>query len=230
MVTVEFFCIVLVSNTSPVHLIGWWNFNKACSNYNVITIETEWFLPLSTSWCLLYSLSGKTWWPPCLLSTVCIPFEFKVLKSLYIDCDLQVGFLRRYGYRLEEIHIKWTWKLFDIRRAAEEGVLFSPVNDSTLAWWLSWRKEGLNAPKILNFELQISEVRSLIEPIPDRLSVYCSNQTISRYLIARNWNVKKATKMLKDSLKWRLEYKPDEIRWVTFPLQTIYINLHIQVI
>lgn len=138
--------------------------------------------------------------------------------------------LRRYGYRLEEIHIKWTWKLFDIRRAAEEGVLFSPVNDSTLAWWLSWRKEGLNAPKILNFELQISEVRSLIEPIPDRLSVYCSNQTISRYLIARNWNVKKATKMLKDSLKWRLEYKPDEIRWVTFPLQTIYINLHIQVI
>lgn len=53
-------------------------------------------------------------------------------------------------------------------------------------------------------------------PLPDKLSMYCSDVSISRYLRARNWNVKKATKMLKDSLKWRLEYKPEEIRWVCF--------------
>ncbi|CAA6659470.1 unnamed protein product [Spirodela intermedia] len=32
-------------------------------------------------------------------------------------------------------------------------------------------------------------------------------------LEARNWNIKKALKMLKGSLKWRLDYKPEEIRW-----------------
>lgn len=51
--------------------------------------------------------------------------------------------------------------------------------------------------------------------MPEKPSVaaYCCDASISRYLRARNWNVKKATKMLKDSLKWRLTYKPDEIQW-----------------
>ncbi|CAL5386094.1 unnamed protein product [Camellia sinensis] len=60
---------------------------------------------------------------------------------------------------------------------------------------------------------KIDEVRRLVGPLPDKLSIYCSDASISRYLKARNWNVKKATKMLKDTLKWRLEYKPEEIRW-----------------
>lgn len=30
---------------------------------------------------------------------------------------------------------------------------------------------------------------------------------------ARNWNVDKAKKMLEETLKWRLTYKPEEIRW-----------------
>lgn len=64
--------------------------------------------------------------------------------------------------------------------------------------------------------LQVNEVRNLIGTLPDKLSIYCSDATIRRYLTARNWNVKKATKMLKDSLKWRSEYKPEEIRWVCF--------------
>ncbi|URE22304.1 CRAL TRIO domain containing protein [Musa troglodytarum] len=41
----------------------------------------------------------------------------------------------------------------------------------------------------------------------------CSDASVSRYLRARNWNVEKASKMLKESLKWRLEYKPETIRW-----------------
>ena len=36
---------------------------------------------------------------------------------------------------------------------------------------------------------------------------------MARYLTAQNWNVKKATKMMKETLKWRSEYKPEEIRW-----------------
>lgn len=60
---------------------------------------------------------------------------------------------------------------------------------------------------------KINEVRSLIGPLSDKASVYCSDASISRYLRSRNWNVEKATKMLKQSLKWRKEYKPEEIRW-----------------
>ncbi|KAL2242262.1 UNVERIFIED_CONTAM: CRAL-TRIO domain-containing protein C23B6.04c [Sesamum indicum] len=60
---------------------------------------------------------------------------------------------------------------------------------------------------------KINEVRRLIGPLSGKLALYCSDASIARYLRARNWNVKKAVKMLKASLKWRLEYKPEEIRW-----------------
>ncbi|KHN09133.1 phosphatidylinositol transfer protein 3-like [Glycine soja] len=62
-------------------------------------------------------------------------------------------------------------------------------------------------------QAKIIEVRGLIGPLSDKESVYCSDASISRYLRARNWNVKKAAQMLKQSLKWRKEYKPQEIRW-----------------
>ncbi|KAK9742574.1 hypothetical protein RND81_03G183200 [Saponaria officinalis] len=60
---------------------------------------------------------------------------------------------------------------------------------------------------------KIDEVRSTVGPIPETLRRYCSDASIARYLQNQNWNVQKATKMLKESLKWRSEYKPDEIRW-----------------
>jgi hypothetical protein len=60
---------------------------------------------------------------------------------------------------------------------------------------------------------KIDEVRRLIGPLTGKLSLYCTDASIARHLRARNWNVKKSTKMLKDTLKWRLQYKPDEIRW-----------------
>lgn len=62
--------------------------------------------------------------------------------------------------------------------------------------------------------IQINEVKRIMGPIVDKLPVLCSDPYISRYLRARNWNTKKASKMLKDSLKWRLEYKPERLRWV----------------
>ncbi|KAL7085567.1 hypothetical protein ACP275_14G288400 [Erythranthe tilingii] len=59
----------------------------------------------------------------------------------------------------------------------------------------------------------INEVRKLIGPQSGKLAVYCTDASIARYLRARNWHVKKAVKMLNATLKWRTDYKPDEIRW-----------------
>ncbi|XP_057794592.1 uncharacterized protein LOC131010906 [Salvia miltiorrhiza] len=60
---------------------------------------------------------------------------------------------------------------------------------------------------------KINEVRKLVGPVSGKLAIYCSDACIARYLRARSWSVKKAVKMLKATLKWRLEYMPEEIRW-----------------
>ncbi|PHU20291.1 hypothetical protein BC332_11442 [Capsicum chinense] len=62
-------------------------------------------------------------------------------------------------------------------------------------------------------QTKIDEMRKLIGPLSGKLALYCSDGSISRYLTARSWNVKKAAKMLKTTLKWRFDYKPEEIRW-----------------
>ncbi|XP_078432520.1 uncharacterized protein LOC144704132 [Wolffia australiana] len=62
-------------------------------------------------------------------------------------------------------------------------------------------------------QAKIDEIRKLLGPLPDKSSIYCSDECIARYLVARNWNVKKALKMLRETLAWRLHYKPEEIRW-----------------
>jgi hypothetical protein len=61
---------------------------------------------------------------------------------------------------------------------------------------------------------QIGKVRTDLGQLSGKSALYCSDASIARYLIARNWDIRKATKMLKKTLKWRSEYKPDEIRWV----------------
>ncbi|WVZ18322.1 hypothetical protein V8G54_005644, partial [Vigna mungo] len=52
-------------------------------------------------------------------------------------------------------------------------------------------------------QAKITEVKGLIGQLSDKESVYCSDASISRYLMSRNSNVKKAAQMLKQSLKWR---------------------------
>ena len=66
------------------------------------------------------------------------------------------------------------------------------------------------------FYFQINEIRKLIVPAANKLPFPFSDAIICRYLRARNWNIKKAAKMLKDTIKWRAEYKPEKIRWVRF--------------
>ncbi|XP_031739563.1 phosphatidylinositol transfer protein 3 isoform X4 [Cucumis sativus] len=82
---------------------------------------------------------------------------------------------------------------------------------------MSARKSRANATeKVWSHEEQqakINEVKKLMGPIADKLPVLCSDASILRYLKARNWNTKKANKMLKETLKWRLEYKPEKISW-----------------
>ncbi|KAL6988609.1 hypothetical protein U1Q18_014363 [Sarracenia purpurea var. burkii] len=80
----------------------------------------------------------------------------------------------------------------------------------------SKKLRGSGAEKSLSSEEQqakINEVKKLIDPITSKFPLQCSDVSILRYLIARNWNTKKASKMLKETLKWRLEYKPDKIKW-----------------
>ncbi|CAA7398300.1 unnamed protein product [Spirodela intermedia] len=61
--------------------------------------------------------------------------------------------------------------------------------------------------------MKIDEVRKLVGPLSTKLPSSCSDASISRYLIARNGSTKKASKMLREALEWRLKYKPEAIRW-----------------
>ncbi|BBN69278.1 Sec14p-like phosphatidylinositol transfer family protein [Prunus dulcis] len=81
---------------------------------------------------------------------------------------------------------------------------------------MSFKKREGTIEKALTQEeqlLKIYEVRHMIGPIADKLPAICSEESIARYLRARNWNTKKAGKMLKETIKWRMEYKPEKIRW-----------------
>ncbi|XP_051149061.1 uncharacterized protein LOC127263841 isoform X2 [Andrographis paniculata] len=60
---------------------------------------------------------------------------------------------------------------------------------------------------------KIEEVRKLIGSAASNFQRECSDESIIMYLRAKNWNAKRAAKMLKETLKWRMEFKPDKIRW-----------------
>ncbi|GAQ81173.1 Sec14p-like phosphatidylinositol transfer family protein [Klebsormidium nitens] len=60
---------------------------------------------------------------------------------------------------------------------------------------------------------KVLELRKLLGPLEGHTAIFCSDDCLVRYLKARNWNVKNAEKMLKNTIKWREAYKPEEIRW-----------------
>lgn len=136
-----------------------------------------------------------------------------------LHCGFAEFFFSSQNYECgnEEIFFKWLWEYFNKWRAAGKGIVSKSAH--LLVWnllvWGTSSSTFIVYPKKSSC-LQISEVRKLIGTVPDKLSTYCSDASIARHLRARNWNVKKATKMLKDTLKWRSEYKPEEIRWVYY--------------
>ncbi|XP_051130864.1 uncharacterized protein LOC127251273 isoform X2 [Andrographis paniculata] len=93
-----------------------------------------------------------------------------------------------------------------IRREKASRIMNMDVKKSTL-------DGGENSLSSEVHQAKIKEVRKLIGTQSGKLDLFCSDETILRYLRARNWNVKKASKMLKATVKWRLEFKPEEIVW-----------------
>lgn len=71
---------------------------------------------------------------------------------------------------------------------------------------------------------QVKELRTALGVLSERSSQYASDACLRRYLRARNWNLKKAEKMLRESLEWRETYKPQEISWVSTGINYLHVS------
>ncbi|KAI4331424.1 hypothetical protein MLD38_029614 [Melastoma candidum] len=79
-----------------------------------------------------------------------------------------------------------------------------------------WRKQAQDHPvddDARQKDVKVKELRDELGPLSGRSLQYCSDSCLQRYLVARNWKVEKAKKMLQDTLEWRSTFKPEEIRW-----------------
>ncbi|KAL5059055.1 hypothetical protein RYX36_030659 [Vicia faba] len=76
-------------------------------------------------------------------------------------------------------------------------------------------KESITEKKLSPEEqlIKIEETRKIIGPIADKFPTICSDASVLRFLKARNYNTIKAARMLRGTIKWRLEFKPEKIRW-----------------
>ncbi|NP_001141276.1 uncharacterized LOC100273365 [Zea mays] len=61
----------------------------------------------------------------------------------------------------------------------------------------------------------INEVRELLRPA--EMPGFLTDSTVRRFLHARSWSAAQATKAVKETVKWRRQYRPDEIRWDDIP-------------
>ncbi|KAG2596621.1 hypothetical protein PVAP13_5KG175700 [Panicum virgatum] len=71
--------------------------------------------------------------------------------------------------------------------------------------------------KGLSLEEQQEKINELRKELGEYSSAaiqdFLSDASLSRFLRARNWNVQKASKMMKAAVKWRLAFKPENICW-----------------
>lgn len=76
-----------------------------------------------------------------------------------------------------------------------------------------WRGQNQHENEPLDHDKLIKELRTAIGPLSGHASKFCTDACLRRYLEARSWNLEKAKKMLMETLEWRSNYKPHEIRW-----------------
>ncbi|KAI5072045.1 hypothetical protein GOP47_0012151 [Adiantum capillus-veneris] len=60
---------------------------------------------------------------------------------------------------------------------------------------------------------QLKELRDSLGPLSGLTALFCTDACLHRYLRANNWSHKKSRKMLKETMKWRALYRPEEIKW-----------------
>ncbi|XP_071693559.1 CRAL-TRIO domain-containing protein C23B6.04c-like [Rutidosis leptorrhynchoides] len=76
-----------------------------------------------------------------------------------------------------------------------------------------WRGQNQHEIEPLDHDKLIEDLRTAIGPLSGHASKFCTDACLRRYLEARNWNLEKARKMLVETLEWRANYKPEDIRW-----------------
>ncbi|KVI02830.1 hypothetical protein Ccrd_018868 [Cynara cardunculus var. scolymus] len=79
--------------------------------------------------------------------------------------------------------------------------------------WRRWRGQDQHESEPLDHEKMIKDLRAAMGPLSGHALKFCTDACLRRYLVARNWNLEKAKKMLEETLEWRSNYKPEEIRW-----------------
>ncbi|KAJ7525128.1 hypothetical protein O6H91_17G037500 [Diphasiastrum complanatum] len=89
-----------------------------------------------------------------------------------------------------------------------------------MSWKMNWTKGQKEPASLEDEQAKVNELRVAIGPLSGRSLQYCSDACLKRFLRARNWNLKKSEKMLKESIKWRLSYKPEEISWADIAMET----------
>lgn len=62
-------------------------------------------------------------------------------------------------------------------------------------------------------EAKLKELRSYLGPLNGHTALFCTDACLYRYLRANNWSHKKSRKMVKETIKWREQFKPQEIKW-----------------
>jgi len=76
------------------------------------------------------------------------------------------------------------------------------------------RKGGQEEPtSAAEEDARVQELRDSLGELDERETQFTTDACLRRYLRARSWNVKRAEKMLRESLEWRATYRPEDIRW-----------------
>ncbi|KAL6864824.1 hypothetical protein ACP4OV_015975 [Aristida adscensionis] len=74
-------------------------------------------------------------------------------------------------------------------------------------------KTKQNAASPEEQQRKINEVRELLGDLASEMPRFLTDGTIRRFLRARSWSKEQATKALKETVKWRRQYRPDKICW-----------------